>query len=261
MKEQTTLLIDLDNTVMSNPFRTKVFPEICKEFASRVDRLPSEILDLIHQEHKKREQDPKISAVDVMDWDAIVRQVSRQLKTDFEPSVVDLVINYSHPPFIKILDRADIVLSTLKAKNRRRIVGITNGLTKYQLPVLRALDLLRYFDDLLTPDRTGYLKSSKEFYVGYLPDSNLGLKIVVGDDYKYDVFYPKKFGFLSVWVIKESSSPKTTLSEIDPFNKAKMIHIPRGFFVRPDAVISDFSLLPNVIEQIEKASSRREIHL
>jgi FMN phosphatase YigB (HAD superfamily) len=252
MLTQTIIFIDLDNTVMINPFRSKIFPYVCKKISSQTDRNPLEILNLIYEEHARRKADPTMVPRRVMDWDEIVKEVSIRLGTTWTIPLEKLVTRYAHFPYIRIIDNADKVLTKLALPGRRRIVAITNGLSKYQLPVLKSLGLLQHFDELLSPDKTNHLKSEKEFYITCLvKQSSPLLSIVVGDDYFDDVFYPKQFGFFSVWVLREDGNSGVLLKK-DAFQRAKEIITPQGFLIKPDAVIGNLSFLPKVIDRIEK---------
>ncbi|MCS7099821.1 MAG: HAD family hydrolase [Sulfolobales archaeon] len=126
----------------------------------------------------------------------------------------------------KVLDNAHEVLSRLRSVVRVLALA-TNGLLKYQKCVIELLDLSKYFDLVLTPDVVGCLKNCAKFYS---TPSDGGVRIAVGDNYTFDVYYPKVFGLKTIYVARSSS---------DPY--AEWLGIDRT--VRPDIAITNLEQL------------------
>lgn len=250
MTHKSTLFVDLDNTIMINPFKSAIFPIICGELAAKTTLTPEVILDLIIEEQVGRESQG-VDAAKAMDWDDIVQTIALRLGVSFTRSIQELVVESARYPHIQILDNAADVLVTLSKNQARRMIAVSKGLSKYQRPVLEALQLIKYFDTIITPDTCGYLKNDKRFYHPYMTDSQL--LIVVGDTYVDDVFYPKTFGFETVWVCRTMQD--TTLLRKEPFERAVEIPLPEKYLTRPDAVVVHLEELPRVIERIEAGLS------
>ena len=161
------------------------------------------------------------------------------------------------PPYTAALDDAPDVLRRLAAgrgpgaghsrETRRSLVAATHGLSKYQLPVLEALGLLPWLDDVLTPDLTGESKHSRNFYRAW-PDT-ADLCVMTGDLYEDDVVPAHGFGFRTLW--KVASIPE--LDGLDPFDRPAVYPFAAEQAVRPDAIIRSLAELPAVVERLEDA--------
>ena len=55
------------------------------------------------------------------------------------------------------------VLGELK-RNGFSLAVVTNGFTKYQLPVMNVLKLTEHFDLIVTPEEAGFAKPDKRVY-------------------------------------------------------------------------------------------------
>ncbi len=101
------------------------------------------------------------------------------------------------------IDSALEVLRELESSGYLLILA-TNGLIKYQRCVIETLGLDRYFSYIYTPDSRGCLKNCRRFYS--LPEGiNSGVPSVsVGDNYTFDVYFPKLFGLLAVHVVRST---------------------------------------------------------
>ncbi|MEW5817388.1 MAG: HAD family hydrolase, partial [Spirochaetota bacterium] len=242
----SVVFIDLDGTVMRNPFRTAVFPVVCEYLAARTGLSTDTVLDMIMQENTLR-LDTGFEPARAMDWDEIAQTVARRQGVVFPLSLERLVAEHCHPPHIAILEGADSILGRLATK-LRRIVAASHGLSKYQLPVLKALGLLPMFAGLATPDTTGCLKSQRGFWRPYIDQG--GLCIHVGDLYHPDVLAAKDHGLITVWKLRPSSELE---AETDPFKRAMVAVLPTGESIRPDAVVVRLDELPEVVVRIEAA--------
>ena len=96
-----------------------------------------EVRKLVKEENLRRQHDPTVDAVEAMDWDDIVHTIAARLGVELKISIVELVQSRARSES-RLLDKADQVLREL-ASPERAIVAATNGLVKYQKPVLEAL--------------------------------------------------------------------------------------------------------------------------
>lgn len=248
---QTILFFDLDATLVENKFSRKAIGPLLQEIAEATGQSVDSILREFGAENTRRQQDDPDNVL-TMDWQDILMQIAE----NYQVSLSDTIDNrwtmcaYAHD--VDVLDNARSVLDTLKTK-QRKIVLATKGLSKYQNPVLEVTGLKTYFDDILTPDITGYLKTSANYFDKYKDVD--ALKIQIGDHYYDDVICPKKRGYLSIM-----RAPIADLEAIAPFERPQhlvefreQIHTyPKdGTDIVPDAVVVSLEELPEVIEKME----------
>ncbi len=240
----TTLLVDLDGTIMANPFHSAVFPIICAELAAKTGRPPNHILALILQENQNRLR-TGVPARLAMDWDDITQTVARRLGTWVDRSPEDLVRAHCTSPYIAILDEADRWLPRVLDTPGRRLFAATQGLARYQVPVLQALGLWPLFSGILAPDTTGHGKGEEGFYAPVRRSGDLLLS--VGDRYDDDVVAPARCGILPIWKVEQDLRNGN-----DPITRARTIPLPPGETIRPAAVIGHLRELPEVVRTLEQ---------
>lgn len=250
------LFIDLDHTLIKNPFHSAVFPEISATL-SDMARLDREIvMEMILKEARERE---KNGGIDAYDWDEIIKVVESRIGVEANLDVEKIIISYCEDPYISLLPNARYTLETLRKKDFR-IYAVSNGFLKYQKPVMEALNIVPLFDDIITPDKTGYIKSNKKFYEEYLVE---GVPVVcIGDSPKYDVYYPKKFGYLSIWVVSQLPEIKKDLYNLSPIERIRSIrdqpNVELGLY--PDAIVLDISELPLaltiILDEVSKVRNK-----
>lgn len=262
---KTYLFIDLDGTVMVNPFGKQVFPRIFGMLSQACGIAPETLLrEAVKENERRQHHSAPPSAAWIMDWDHIIQEIAGRygVTEGIIPSdmCVQLARQYAAPPHTSTLDEAVTHLCRLEAPHRTLSVS-TMGLSKYQRPVLDALGLSPCFDHILTPDLTGFQKTERGFFQDLVdaapPDS---IFISVGDNFMHDVYYPKQFGFYSVLRL-----PEPTLNPLDPFDRPVHIAAYRERIqyypddtkgVLPDAVITHLSQLPEVVFRIEEQRDR-----
>lgn len=191
---------DLDGVLIQNPFKLGVGPHLrahVRAGAALADVAPDEadrrIQDAVNAEVARRMAAGDLPAA--YDWDAIFGLVAARFGAPPLPDVAELVRHYcAQPGTIWLLDGAADALARL-ADAGFRMVATTNGFHRYQVPVLEALGILPYFDDVRTPDRTGHAKPD----VGILAGVE-GLVGHVGDMLFHDVLVARRLGVTAVWV-------------------------------------------------------------
>ncbi len=240
---QTVVFIDLDATLIINPFDRAVWPVILGEIAAQSGQTPEHILDLIAAENAARQADDRVPPVQAMDWDDISQVVASRLGVTLMASAEALV--RQHTAQSSILDAGDAVLRELAAPHRALVVA-TKGLAKYQRPVLDALGLTPLFTSILTPDAHNGLKKHRAFF-GEWPE-RARLAVMVGDLYDDDVLYPGGHGFRTVWKQPGLSS---ALAAKDPFSRALLYPYSAEQPTSADAIITHLSELPAVIRRLE----------
>lgn len=237
---RTVVYFSMDHTLIEGPWEKVVFPRVCAEIAGKSGQELERVQELVRREGKRREEDPKCPATKAMDWDDIVHTVARSLDVELEANVPAIVLKHAGPPHSQILDNAGDVLAKLKSPHRALVVA-TKGLARYQCPILDALGLTHFFDDILTPDTNQALKKEEEFYGIWAHKGTL--HIVVGDDIDDDVLAPHSFGFKTIWKPKNPEH-----RELGQERFAK-----RG--VQPNAIIDSLEQVPDIVEGFERDMS------
>lgn len=249
---KTIIFFDLDETLMRNPFGTVVIPAVTQELIAKTGLEARDIVNALVDENERRQRELAPDDVSIMDWDDIAQQFAQGQGVTLEASAVKLVEAHAAPPHTEVLDDAPAILRQLASLERRLVVS-SKGLSKYQFPVMRALGLYDLFDDFLTPDLAGWLKTDARYYGKYQPEA--ALRINVGDHLYDDVFCPKSFGHRAVLVARVAA-----MADIPPLERPNYVLDFReeieffngDLFTPPDAVVVHLSELPEVIAAIEK---------
>jgi 8-oxo-dGTP diphosphatase len=204
------LFVDLDHTVMTNPFHGGVFPGLAKQLAESADRVDPEPVRrrLIERSLELLAQ----RTIRANDWDAIADDVAVEIDGFWDGSVVDLV-NES-------LEHASVVPEAPQALAAAReagwqVIAASQGFRRYQEPVLRHLGLSAYFDDCLYTDEVRSLKRSLRFYNGI--DRGADRVVVLGDHFVDDGLYPRHFGMTSVLFVGVRRTPTFQWAEMPHF--------------------------------------------
>lgn len=250
---RSVVFIDLDHTLLEGPFESVVFPQILGEISRATGLAYETLLQQVRRENLDRLVNPDYSPVQAMDWDDIFTCTADRLGVRLQSSALELVNAYLSPPYIHLHEGACEALEALASdKPRRALVLATKGLRKYQLPVLDALELARYFDEVLTPDSSLVLKQSPAFY-GRWPKITR-LQIMVGDNYQDDVLPAHGFGFKTVWVNRQGADQAIHhpwYSAFHPSDTSTAAGGVREDPVQPDATIASLAELAPIIDRFE----------
>lgn len=245
---ESVVFIDLDHTLLEGPFEPLVFPRVLGEIAAKTGLDFDRLLQMARRENLERMASPEFNGAQAMDWDDIFTVVADRLGVKLEARASEIVRaqpgaphSYLHPGAVEALERL------ARGKPRRVLVLATKGLLKYQRPVVKALGLAGYFDEILTPDASLTLKGSVAFY-GAWPQKTR-LQIMVGDTYEDDVLPAHRFGFKTVLLKRKAAEPLGNSGG----NAAATVNgkaMPDQA-VRPDAVISTLFELADTVERLE----------
>ncbi len=195
----TTVSFDLDGVLMQNPFLRGVVPYV-REHMRESERLrgvaSAEADALIDQAIRETWGERMRSGrfVDAYDWDAIYDEVARAFGAAPVPDVAGLVASFCRDPnMIQLLPGAEEALRSLRDAGLR-LVAVTNGFHAFQRPVLVALGIAGYFEDVFTPDRAGFAKPDPRIF------ALAGSSVHVGDTLLHDVLGPRLAGVTAVWL-------------------------------------------------------------
>lgn len=249
---QTIIFFDIDETLVRNRFSRKAIRELLDPIADAAEKSVQTIAAEMGAENERRQAtDP--DNVLTMDWDDIVAQMAAQYGVTLNSGVDELWLKYANADDVEVLDNAPQVLQQLREAGYPLVIA-TKGLSKYQNPVLEVSALRQYFDDMLTPDITGYLKTSPQYFDKYTAQE--ATFIQVGDHYYDDVICAKRNGFTSIL-----RAPIDDLRDYDPFDRVAVLpeffdqiktYPKAGSDVRPDAVVVSLEEVPQVVGRITK---------
>lgn len=253
--KQTVIFFDLDSTLVENQFSRKVIGDLLREIAEQCGKPLEELGKALGDENWRRQQtDPDHPLT--MDWQDIVQTIAAQHDATLSGEVDTLWEAAAIAEDIIVLDDAHQMLEQLKAEHRKLVIA-TKGLHKYQMPVLQATELHQHFDDILTPDKTGYLKTSPDYFKKY--HDHDALFIQVGDHYYDDVIVAQRNGFKTIL-----RAPIDALKSYEPLDRPMVLpqHAGKistypagGTKVRPDAVVISLQEVPAIVAAFEATTS------
>jgi FMN phosphatase YigB (HAD superfamily) len=192
---EPVISFDLDHTLMINPFRRWVFPEI-EAWLSPQLPASSTAMEYILREHRSRltHQD-KVAAYD---WDGILEAVCQQVQSTPPFTIKDLV--HKHAVIGKVWLYADTLPSLHCLKQKKiPLIAATNGWECYQRPVTDCLGITSFFSEYHTPVHCGAVKPEASFF-DFRGHRSL---IHVGDRLNQDILGANRAGVTSVWIHRE----------------------------------------------------------
>ncbi len=249
------ITFDLDGVLIKNPFMEGVFPEV-KEIIKKqfIDQngfkaeLEKDIWEKIIEEHVKMLNSNQ--AYLAYDWDRIIQQVAQDMGCSGGIDIAELVKKYCKDPYIKHINKPYEILDQLSNEAIRLLV-VTNGYYKYQYPVLQALKLANYFEDIISPDKTKSIKPEKNIFLKAYQGEEKWFH--VGDTLTHDIYGANQVGALSIWVVKQLPE---NLKKLDPAQRSsseegiKLYRDQLQKEINRDIIYKDFSprdIKPNYI--------------
>lgn len=250
----TVLFFDIDGTLVDNHFSAGLLYNLLAGPAREAGLSFDMLLDEIGLENQRRqEEDPDHPLT--MDWDDIVETVAARYNLRPDGTVLGLWQELAASgQGLEVLDEAPDVLRKLRGPARRLVIA-TKGLSKYQIPILQTAGLHGLFDDYLTPDLTGHLKTQPAYFARYTARPARCRFIQIGDHYYDDNVCARRNGFYSVLRV-----PIHALADADPFARPALLQAhaklltgwqPEYAHLLPDAVIISLAELPQVIAALE----------
>ncbi|MGD0396948.1 MAG: HAD family hydrolase [Nitrososphaerales archaeon] len=194
------VIFDLDDTLVKNPFGKGVLPHIQRIMSREGSK--TDCARAFRQETVRLRREGRL--VDSFDWDFVMRNIARANRIHLGIEVAELVRTYSKAPFASLEPGANELLKSIH-ESGHRIVILTNGYEKYQLPLIESLGLENY-DLLVTPDKIGYIKPQPEaFKLAARPfiTEKSREPVVVGDSILFDIWGASLTGFRAIWLRKD----------------------------------------------------------
>ena len=266
---------DLDGVILRNPFRDGIFPEVCSALAPAFGDDPMAAFQAVIEEHRRRlrlRDDPSrpYDPVAPYDWDDIFRQVASASGMPAPAEEVAAMVaryagrggfvSYSHPT-------VPAAVRWLR-EHGHRVVAVTNGLWRYQQPVLTVLGLEELFEAVSAPDRTGTAKPAREAFRAACGDAVAPDAVHVGDDLLYDVAAARRAGLLGVWVMPTELARDEKVRRAPPWERPALLAAREAFqeelrrvlsrraradgellpFARPDAAVLHVGEVPQLLQ-------------
>lgn len=199
---------DLDGVLQRNPFHSHrpdgVFGHLSRTL---LPDDPGAALRMIFDEHRDRLHSGQLVAAH--DWDGMIAAIAARVNHSGRISVTELVEEYCHKPgMVWHYAGAPEVLQTVKNQGHT-LVALTNGFRCYQEPVLRAIGLLDYFDDVITPEVAGAAKPDRGIYQA--AEHYGGPFIHIGDTLPHDVAGARRSGWQAIYVVQPGAPGATDL--------------------------------------------------
>ena len=208
------VLIDLDNTLIVNPFSRGIFPYLTTIF-EKVKPSINNYHKLFQEEGIRRRRVGKL--LESYDWDSVIQSVASSLNLYIKTDVEKIVRMFCEPPYISLTVGAIELLQSLRS-NSNKVILVSNGYLKYQLPVINALYLESSFDSLITSDMVGFIKPQSEFFEQAVIRSarnRVGEKLViVGDSLLYDIWGGAVAGLTPIWLSKKHHNLRFKLPDL-----------------------------------------------
>jgi len=217
--EVSTLFFDLDYTLVTNPFRAYILPDIYKTAVS----LHRYTLDEFYEMYAStvRRFMPRVEA---WDPDFIFKEMGLKVST------FSLFQKYQD----KLEVYPDVLLALDQLVKRYRLCVLTNSLKEYTDLKVKQTKISHYFEHIFSADQIGYAKPSPEIFIRVL--KRMGLKnnnaVYVGDSPEMDVPGARKAG-IATFIVNRMGKP-----------------IPDG--LRPTVEIKTLTELPNHLGVVRK---------
>ncbi|MBA4492896.1 HAD family hydrolase [Paenactinomyces guangxiensis] len=184
---------DLDYTLMKNPFRQYVFPELNDLLQPSGEKT---VRQWLNEEHTQRLGQGQFASA--YDWDNMLQTVGQQQKWACQVSIKELVQKHAVPGKVWLFSDVLPTLQQLKQRDIPMVVA-TNGFACYQRPVTDCLGITPYFQAFYTPEEIQLAKPQPEFF-------QFGCRrklIHVGDRLDQDILGANLAGAVSVWINRE----------------------------------------------------------
>ncbi|MBS1251482.1 MAG: putative HAD-hydrolase YfnB [Anaerolineales bacterium] len=219
---QSALVIsfDMDQVLVPSPIGNRIFPLVAAELAQEITNhrtgspevMAGKLRHRVHEEwqHRLRNGDDIVSAYD---WDDIFTVTVQRLGLSRQVYIAPYVEAFcEHPHNLPTYPEVPEQLANLREQGARLLL-VTNGHARYQLPILRALGLDPFFHRIATPDRVGYGKPDPRIFRWAFRSLAGQRNVHVGDRLVHDVYGARRAGLETVW-FKRDLPPE--LAELPP---------------------------------------------
>ncbi len=250
---ETVVVLDIDGVILRRNPVSYVIRSILAEVAFSRGLCFDYLYYLFSEEFKARVRCGRF--IEAFNFQLLLENLLGRLGVRDIPLIENLINECLKPPFLEVYKDA---IKFLKEADCVKL-ALTNGLSKFQIPILEASDVARYFADILTPDIIGFAKPDERVYkylIGKFHNDNI---VVVGDRLFFDISVAHKLGLTSILVARrmpeylnkipwsargESRDMKVFLNKIYRTEASRY-----GYFdyIEPNYVIKTLYELPEII--------------
>lgn len=183
------------------------------------------------------------------DWQATLARVARERGARLPFDIVERLEEVAPARTRLLEDDTPDVLRALRAEGWRLVV-ITNGWRRYQVPALRAVGLLDLVDDLVTADSAGAPKPDPVMFAS--ARSGEGPLVHLGDRLDDDVLGAHGAGGAAILYCPSAPADDEPFADFlrDLAGRQQARVDPDDPLARPDAVISTITDLPGALRAL-----------
>jgi len=246
MTIKLSILIDIDQVIIKRNPLAYLINDIAKRVSKDTGISKKDFLKEI-----KRERLARIASKDYVrayDYQDIIEKIYLKYGLKEKPPQLAIMLkNYLVEKYLHVYPDAIDTIKRLK-KLPVALIAFSSGYSIYQVPLLRKLNLLEYFDKIATPDLLGYGKPDKRAYEKAL--KNIPSKaLAVGDSYFFDVYGAKNAGLPVVLVVRENVLNLEEFLRKKYLNEKCSLKVDFPFY-KPDYVIFNMTKLLDIVKTL-----------
>jgi len=181
INKNTAVVFDLDDTLYSE---LDYLRSAYKEIAERIDKENSRLIFGYMFSMYRNKLD-----------------VFEMLSNKYNADKIELIRTYrNHFPKLKLKDGVNELLTSIK-KKKGKIAIITDGRSQTQHNKIKALNISKFIDYIITSEDIGEEKPSHAAYIRVEKRFNLDTYYYIGDNLKKDFLAPKKRGWKTIGLL------------------------------------------------------------
>jgi len=233
------VIFDMDGPLVTPDCRNAALAEVCSKLAKAANKNPEDVLKQILDVWKK-----ETNNYDKYNWDLHIDKLRVNLgvkgKFDYAKAIKNNLKEAS------VYDEVYEVLKFIKSRGYLLYLA-TNGFEIYQMPILKSLKLVKYFDRMYMSSQKGILKPNVEFF-----DKDFNFKDValLVDDLLYQGVYMGKKMKVKTCLIDRSFKDNDLKSYLKKKMDKEQIEQPFKLGVKdlkPDYVINDLRKIKEIL--------------
>lgn len=172
----STIIFDMDGVLVTAKCRESALKDACRQIASKNERKLKEVWDFILKKWKLEKDHLK-----KYNWDFYIEKAQSEFNTDLKIDYESLI----KANLEKAETYPDVVPTLYNLQGSYKLILVTNGFSKYQCPILKSLNLYKFFNKIFTSD-SGFVKPDPKI-LG--KDCPTGSEVLFVDDRLYQGIY------------------------------------------------------------------------
>lgn len=242
-------IFDMDGTIIRNRAFRYAYEKIPEVLGLNVDkdRFAQVFLDSYYElvsinELKK-----------AFDWDYVTNMALNKMNILSSENVFSMLfMDGIEKGLVEVIENADYVLREIKSKNNK-VVLLTNGYRKYQIPALRKTKMIEVFDYLFTADDLENLKPHKEAFLKAISEtgiSDMDRIYFIGDHIYFDIYGALVSGLKNIfWLTTQFDSGTYKVKAIVNF-MSRYIRERYRISINLDSLLERTIIIINKLEEI-----------